>query len=683
MMSGDFFQPGIGNKNLRRNSVIPNVMLQAEEPQLTATSAYEGIMGGIATEWAVILTALMTEHKAIEAHLEPFGKDTRLLETIHPNGTIYTQGRFTTSTCAWNVAIAQIDMGNVSAAIEAIRAIEYFNPRVILFVGVAGGIKDVEIGDVVAASVVYSYDCGKVIDDRTLPRPKLGEADYDLLQRAQAEARKDDWRNRIRPSVTMLSEKSPTVYVKPIAAGEKVIASSQSEVYKYLREHYDDAIAVEMEGFGFLKAAQQVKSVSAIVIRGISDLLDDKELVDKKGSQEIAVRHASAFAFEILAKFGGNGNSNPVSNDRQTDDRTIATFADETIQMPLERQFPKDVVILYVEERDGGISLKAFNSEQNSMEPLEICPPPPICLSQIWDCSQSQAILNRLLDYRPRKCGIGQFLGWLLSLRTALQSAASDLTRLIINDRTDFEIPWEMLCLPRQETLGTIVQIIRWHDFADADTWEPVTLPRTTPTSHYCQGKVLIHAGVEAMTAARRGIQALQSYQVVHFSDSQEFLSHLQQSWSEFGLIFISSHDFQSLSKDTIAAYLSYTADIKTSPSMVIIDSSSLSLEQSAIDYRELMAALLECGLKGVIGTLRTVNDREATRIVGDFFIEHERECDVPIPEILRQLRVNAAKQLWQTFNEETCLLYLSTCLYAYHGNQMTMLALTPVEESP
>jgi nucleoside phosphorylase len=43
--------------------------------------------------------------------------------------------------------------------------------------------------------------------------------------------------------------------------------------------------------------------VEALVIRGISDLLDDKQKADAENFQQIAAQHASAFAFEILAKF--------------------------------------------------------------------------------------------------------------------------------------------------------------------------------------------------------------------------------------------------------------------------------------------------------------------------------------------------------------------------------------------
>ena len=56
-----------------------------------------------------------------------------------------------------------------------------------------------------------------------------------------------------------------------------------------------------MEGIGFLQTVYVNLGIEAIIVRGISDLIQDKELTDKQGYQEIAANHASAFAFEVLA----------------------------------------------------------------------------------------------------------------------------------------------------------------------------------------------------------------------------------------------------------------------------------------------------------------------------------------------------------------------------------------------
>jgi nucleoside phosphorylase len=244
---------------------------------------------------AVILTAIPEEYKAIRAYLTD-------IQGIEHKGTLYEAGRFSSNKVLWKVGIVKIDVGNDSAAFEAERAIDCFKPTIAMFVGVAGGIKDVQLGDVVVATKVYGYESGKQEEDFK-SRPEVGNSDYGLKNVAQhIIATQEKW---WEPLVKLGSaEPEPRAFVGPIAAGNKVVASTYSALYKFLRKTYNDALAVEMEGIGFMKAIQANTQVAAIIVRGISDLIDKKSEADKAGSQQIAARNASAFAFRILIKQG-------------------------------------------------------------------------------------------------------------------------------------------------------------------------------------------------------------------------------------------------------------------------------------------------------------------------------------------------------------------------------------------
>ena len=674
-MPANFSQTIVQSGSIRQTGTLPAALAKAEKAKQPATLPYEKLEGGQEVPpWVVILTALPEEFLAVENHL------TDRYEHIHEDGTFYGCGRFESDNSVWNVAIVETGQGNVNAADQAQRAMsyDYFKPKpeVLFFVGVAGGRKDVAIGDVVASDKVYNYESGR--DDVVFrPRPEVGNASYPLEQRARAVVR--DWKCRREEAG---NENLPRAFVGAIAAGESVVASTESGAANLLQKNYGDALAVEKEGYGFLEVARRSQSVKAIVIRGISDLLDGKEAANKAGSQKLAARNASDFAFELLAQLRVQRSDISLSNSDQTRTRKGGVLIDETVQIPLERQFPRDVAVLCVEEEEGKLSLKAFNAEQDSLEPLESSPPPPLLPDELKSSQQIGDFLGKLAAYKPRKCAMGQFLGWLLALRKTLRETFnSELSRLIINDRTDFEIPWEMLNLPGNETLGTVVQTVRWHDIDDPETWDPVPLPRPVPKRHYCRGKTLLLASAEELSKAHCGTQLWQTYQFVHLADLKAFFSRLQQAPSEFGLLFIASREFQRLSKETLEASLYYTDAMKSGSSVAFIDVQSLPDEQPAMSYRDLATLLLQYGLKGVVGTVRTLNDREATQIVQSFFAELTYDQEASIPEIMRRLRVKTAQQLRQDpFNEKIRRLYLSTCLYAYSGNQMTVLNLTPAE---
>jgi nucleoside phosphorylase len=61
-----------------------------------------------------------------------------------------------------------------------------------------------------------------------------------------------------------------------------------------------------MESLGFFKATHADKKVNSIVIRGISDLFDDKAESDIKGFQTLAARNAAVFAFAPISQYYSN-----------------------------------------------------------------------------------------------------------------------------------------------------------------------------------------------------------------------------------------------------------------------------------------------------------------------------------------------------------------------------------------
>jgi adenosylhomocysteine nucleosidase len=241
----------------------------------------------------VILTAMSVEYDAVRAEL----CDTRVQR--HRAGTLFEVGHITgvNSGDAPQIALAVAGMGNQSAAVLAERAIAEFSPKAIVFAGVAGALKPhLELGDVVIASHVYAYHGGTSEDEGLKVRPRTWELSHRVRQLAEHLVRSGTWVRRLPESTR------PRVRFGPIAAGEIVHYSATSSERRWLAEHYNDAIAVEMEGAGTASAAHLNDSLPAVVIRGISDYADSgKAGTDGAGWQSRAAGNAAALAIELAA----------------------------------------------------------------------------------------------------------------------------------------------------------------------------------------------------------------------------------------------------------------------------------------------------------------------------------------------------------------------------------------------
>lgn len=245
----------------------------------------------------LVLTALDLEYQAVSAHL------TGLRRHPHPAGTLFETGYLAGG--EGEVILALTGVGNTGAAVLAERAMSTFGPQAVLFVGVAGALSDdVKLGDVVVATRVYAYHGGKEAEGGVLTRPRAWDASHELEQHAHHIARARSWA-RFLPGTP--AGQLPGVHFKPIAAGEVVLASRAGPTAERLRNTYNDAAAIEMEGAGVTQASQFNRSLPTLIVRGISDRADGgKNALDRAGSQHRAAAHAAAFALALAAEISAH-----------------------------------------------------------------------------------------------------------------------------------------------------------------------------------------------------------------------------------------------------------------------------------------------------------------------------------------------------------------------------------------
>lgn len=192
------------------------------------------------------------------------------------------------------------EMGMASAASITAKGIFHFNPKYILMTGIAAGLDEsLKPGDVMISSNVWNYDSGKYEecidekgDKKTIWKPdgKTISLQFDLVEKIKLFAG--------------IEKKKVESKVGLFACGSAVVAS-QSKVQADVKAHFRKTIAIDMESYGVLLAAQisMTPEIPAIIIKGVSDKGDMNK---DDSAQRKAAKNSTLVAKDLIADLFSN-----------------------------------------------------------------------------------------------------------------------------------------------------------------------------------------------------------------------------------------------------------------------------------------------------------------------------------------------------------------------------------------
>lgn len=232
-----------------------------------------------------VFTAIAAETSAMLDQLESF--DSYFIrDSLAHTGAL----KETCSPC--DVTVIELGPGNIETAMEAGRVRGDGSTDILLFVGIAGSLKDLAIGDVVAAHEVLWLHRARAANGEIQYRPQLSPCTRELVQVARYTAHQGCWQNRI----TAPLKNPPKALVGQILSGEELIKDKNYKTI--LRGRYSDAVAVDNEGYGLARAG--TASLKVLVVRSASDHADETK---SDSDQATAARSAAAFAAQLLSDY--------------------------------------------------------------------------------------------------------------------------------------------------------------------------------------------------------------------------------------------------------------------------------------------------------------------------------------------------------------------------------------------
>lgn len=219
------------------------------------------------------------------ALLGAFGEEVKLIEASLDGATEQTLNghRFVTGQLGQQrVVVTLTGIGKTNAALTTALVMAHFQPKQVIFTGIAGGVRhDLQPGDIVIGGEVGYHDVRSVTLTMEPTRqsmhpvsftlnPLYFPADPTLLSLAEQATQSLD--------LAMIpgSERPPKAIVGRILTGDEFIHSAPRA--EAIRAEYE-ADAIEMEGAAVAQVCYQ-QGIPCLVIRSLSDRADSHAVID-------------------------------------------------------------------------------------------------------------------------------------------------------------------------------------------------------------------------------------------------------------------------------------------------------------------------------------------------------------------------------------------------------------------
>ena len=375
----------------------------------------------------------------------------------------------------------------------------------------------------------------------------------------------------------------------------------------------------------------------------------------------------------------------------------------------LDRKFKTEIAILEVESQDNNyIVIRCRHGllkigEQLNTDPIEA--------PEISFVKMMEKTIGTMRMFSKKNSQAKKLRGWLIKLQERLeQNYQHNLSYLIINDRTNFEIPWEMLELKNNNYLGSTIVTVRWQDITDPEDLDDVnSLINLEVAEKKCCGKMVAYLNTKDLPSVKEEKKFIEKFDPTIYESVRDFFNYLDRVNSDVSLVFIASHGFlgENLSQSklgeedqkqqiSLTQLYEYDFDFLANGSSIVFMNTCHSGRLQQDDTLKIIdpnpqtgqyyptgfsTFFLEKGAKGVIGTLCKIADEYAAKISRNFFEEHQKNPHLSVATILKNIRQKAANEYqYQKGNDENRYLFLFTFMYIYYGNPLTKLELMKKE---